>query len=67
MRPNDHNTTGDKLGRYNWLDNVGVLPPSHPLDLEFEVLLDDVEVLGGRAPDEVLDKHRQVVDCLKSC
>ena len=37
----------------NGLDYVGVLPPSHPLDLEVEVLLDDVEVLGGRAPDEV--------------
>ena len=42
-----------------------MLPPSHPLDNEIEDLLDVVEVLGDRAPDEVHDNHPQVVDCLK--
>ena len=67
MRHNDHNNIEYILVRNDWLDYC-VLPPSHPLDLEFEVLLDDVEVLGGRAPDEVLDSHPQVVVVsLKSC
>ena len=38
--------------RNDWLDYC-VLPPSHPLDLEVVDLLDDVEVLGDIAPDEV--------------
>ena len=46
---------------------IGVLPPSHPLDLEVVDLLDDVVVLGGRSPDEVHGSHPQVVVCLKSC
>ena len=47
-----HNSTN--LYELNGLDYFGVLPPSHPLDLEVDVLLDDVdEVLGDRAPDEV--------------
>ena len=47
----NHSTKYDDL---NWLEYVGVLPPSHSLDLEVVGHLDVVEVLGG-APSTIVD------------